>query len=298
MFSGKRKESLMNRQLWIAVAVLASAVLSSMADRAAAQHAVEVISYDAGHAPAAGYTNPAVALGSPERFTGEGVFPSVVSPFNPPFLSSELVSIGEGGQLTLRLSHYAIPQAGAPEIGLFSNVGLIDVAYPSGMAGSPAATFGFDAAGVEVSENGVDWVFAEFIDFNLPTNGFTDLSDPYSPMPGSVPSDFQQPFVGTLSDFDGLNYTDLLGPDILDLLAGSGGGNWIDVSATGLARVGYVRVSVPIDLDPIDSHLELDAVSISHAALGPPTVPEPATLTLCGLILLCPWTRRRYSGRA
>jgi hypothetical protein len=276
----------MKRQLWIAVAMMAPAAMSATPERAAAQYAVEVISYDAGHAPAAGYTNSGVALGSPERFTGEGVFPGVVSPFSPPFLPSELVSIGEGGHLTLRLSHFAIPQAGAPEIGLFSNVGLIDVAFPSGMAGSPAATFGFEAAGVEVSENGIDWVFADFIDFNMPTNGFTDLSDPFASTPGSVPSDFQQPFVASLSSFDGLKYSDALGPDILELLAGSGGGNWIDISAAGLSRVGYVRVTVPADLDPIDSHLELDAVSISHAALGPPTVPEPTAITLFGWALV------------
>ena len=43
-----------------------------------------VLAYDAGSNPAPGYTDPSSALGSPERFTGERVFPGVVSPFNPP----------------------------------------------------------------------------------------------------------------------------------------------------------------------------------------------------------------------
>ena len=253
---------------------------------AAAQHAVEVISYDAGFTPATGYTNSAVALGAPERFTGEGVFPSLVSPFSPPFLTSELTSIGEGGQLTLRLSHYALPQAGTPEIGVFSNVGIVDVDYPNGMAGSPASTFGFDNAAVDVSDDGINWVSLGAFAFDIPTNGYTDLADPYSSTPGNVPSDFQQPFAGSLSSFSGLKYSDAGGPDILELLAGSGGGKWLDISGTGLSRVGYIRFIVYPDLSPdLSSNFELDAVSVAQSAVGAPTVPEPATVTLAFLAL-------------
>ena len=60
-----------------------------------------VVSYDAGSGGADGYTDPTAALGEPTRFTGEGVWPSVVSQFNPPFMPSELVSIGIGGELVL-----------------------------------------------------------------------------------------------------------------------------------------------------------------------------------------------------
>src|SRR5262245_19793021 len=83
-----------------------------LANHAAAQYAAAVVSYNAGATPAAGFITPAASLGSPERLTGEGSFPGVVSPFNPPFLASEIVSVGEGGQITLRLSHYVLPQAG------------------------------------------------------------------------------------------------------------------------------------------------------------------------------------------
>src|SRR4029079_14688661 len=138
---------------------------------------------------------------------------------------------------TLRLSNYAIPQAAGPEIGVLSNVGLIDIDYPNGKAGSPAGTFGFDSATVDVSENGTSWVTLGNIAFDIPANGYTDQTDPFAAAPGSALADFQQPFIGSLASFSGLPYSHATNPDILDLLAGSGGGKWLDISATGLAKV-------------------------------------------------------------
>ena len=247
-------------------------------NHAAAQFAAGVVSYNAGATPTAGFTTPSAALGSPERFTGEGSFPGVVSPFNPPFLTSEIVSVGEGGQLTLRLSHYAIPQAGGPEIGVFENVGLIDTGFPNGVAGTPAATFGIDSALVDVSADGTNWVSLGNVAFDIPANGYTDVTDPFASTAGSVPSDFQKPFTGNLNSFNGLRYFDAANPDMLDLLAGSGGGKWLDISGTGLAQVGFVRFSVADDFNATSRlNFELDAVSIAHAALGAAVVPEPAT---------------------
>ena len=142
----------MKQQPWLNIASLTTILIVGMCHQSAAQYAVQVVSYDQGTTPAFDFSTSmpynlaATALGSPERFTGEGVFPGAVTPFSPPFLRDEIVSIGEGGQLTLRLSNYAVPQAGAPEIGIFSNVGLADQAYPAGQAGSPASTFGTDSA--------------------------------------------------------------------------------------------------------------------------------------------------------
>jgi hypothetical protein len=245
-----------------------------------AQYGAAVVSYDAGATPATGYTTASAAVGQPERFTGEVMFPGVVSPFNPPFGANEIVSVGEGGHIVLRLSHYAIPQAAGPEIGVFENVGLVDVNYPSGQAGAPAGTFGpLDSATVEVSEDGMEWVSLGERTFDVPTNGYTDLTDPYSSMPGGVPSDFQKPFLGSLSSFDGLRYWDASGSDILETLAGSGGGTWLDISTIGLPQVGFVRFSLDNDLDPNTSlNFELDAVSIASGAVGSPVVPEPATI--------------------
>jgi hypothetical protein len=265
---------------------------------AAAQFAAAVVSYDAGTTPAAGFTTPAAALGSPERLTGEGSFPGVVSPFNPPFLSSEIVSVGEGGQITLRLSHYAIPQADSPEIGVFENLGLIDTNFPNGVAGSPAMTFGIDSAIVDVSADGTNWVSLGNLEFDVPANGYTDVTDPFSSTPGSVPSDFQQPFTGDLSSFNGLRYFDPGGLDMLELLAGSGGGKWLDISATGLTQVGFIRFSVADNGDAMTGlNFELDAVSIAHAAMGTAVVPEPAALRLAGLAAAMLWSRRRPDHR-
>lgn len=267
--------------------IAASALAFVVADETPviAQYAAQVISYNAGVTPASGFTNASAALGEPERFTGEGAFPGVVSPFNPPFLTSEIVSIGEGGQIKLRLSHYAVAQAaGAPEIGIFENVGLADTNYPNGQAGSPASAFGIDSAVVEVSADGTSWYSFGSIMFDVPSNGYTDLSNPFASMPGSAPSDFQLPFVGNLNSFDGLQYSHPTNVDVLDLLAGSGGGKWLDISSSGLPQVGYIRLSVADDGNSsVGLNFELDAVSISHEALGTPVVPEPTTF---GLIIL------------
>ena len=83
----------------------------------------------------------------------------MVSPFSPPYLTNEIVSIGQGGQITLRLSNFAVPQpSGPPEIGLFTNVGIFDVDYPNGHAGIQATPFSpLDIADVDVSADGVSW---------------------------------------------------------------------------------------------------------------------------------------------
>ena len=259
----------MKVQLWIHFS--ASIVCFFVASPCAAQHAVSVVSYDAGATPTPGFTIATAALGEPTRFTGVGAFPGAVTLFNPPYLSREIVSIGEGGQLTLRLSHYVLPQAAGPHLGVFINAGFIETSFPNGQAGTPVGTFGVDSAIVEVSENGLEWESLGPRTFDIPTNGYTDLTSPFSDVPGNVESNFLTPFGSTLSDFDGLKYA----PDMLSLLAGSAGGTWLDLSGTGLTQVGYVRFSVLDDGDDNTGlNFELDGVSISRVAMGT-AVPEP-----------------------
>jgi hypothetical protein len=270
---------LMKRLTSTRIVVAAGLICLVASQHSQAQYATQVISYNQGTTPSSGFTSVLAALGEPERFSGEGgPFPSIVSPFSPPFLSSELVSIGEGGQITLRLSNFAVTQtSGPPEIGVFANVGIADTDYPNGQAGSPASTFSrLDSAEVSVSADGVSWFSLGTDLFDVPTNGYTDVSSPYSSTPGSALSDFQQPFVGSLNSFDGRSYSSML-----SLLNGSGGGKWIDISSAGLGQVGYIRFSLADDGNS-GTHLnfDLDAVAISHAALGGATVPEPTAIAL------------------
>jgi hypothetical protein len=60
-------------------------LMSSPASAADSPFASSVVSYVAGSGAASGFTNPTVALGSPERFSGEGLLPQCVTPFQPAF---------------------------------------------------------------------------------------------------------------------------------------------------------------------------------------------------------------------
>ena len=275
----------MNRSINVAAAVVLAASFATHAD--ALGTAGTVVSYDAGTTPAfGGYESPAAALGAPESMTGEGVWPSAVSPFSPPWGTTEIVSVGEGGHLTLMLTNQVLPDPTGPELGVFTNVGLLDTAWPSGSAGDPVSALGIDSAVLEVSADGANWVSLGETLFDIPANGYTDLTDPYAATAGAVESAFDQPFTGMLDDFAGLSYYDAGATDVLDVLAGSGGGTWIDISATGLAQVSYVRFSVADDGNAqVDLNFELDAVTISAAALGA-AIPEPSSLLLVATALL------------
>jgi len=286
----------MNKQHWWGVVFIAMAFVIDLSRPAAAQYANQVVSYDQGTTPAIDFDSmlpdnlPIAALGSPLRVNG-GMYSGVVSPFDPPFLRDDIVSIGEGGHLTLRLSNYAVQQAGGYELGVFSNPGLGDLDYPNGQAGSPATTLGVlatESAVVELSADGVNWASLNGgnpIVFDTPMNGYTDITKPFSPTPGIVPSDFQQPFTGSLSSFNGLMYYNPGGGDMLSLLAGSGGGQWLNVSDAGLSQVGYIRFSVADDGTSARHYFDLDAVSVSHAALGTAT-PEPTTMSLAAIAII------------
>lgn len=263
-------DSLKRGAHWLAAGWLLVCVSPAVAGHFAA----EVISYDPGAAAGLGYTDPSAALGAPTTLTGAGFgFPGVVSPFNPPFEPQEVVQIGEGGHLTLRLSHFALPVGGL-QIGVFTNVGIADEDYPNGQAGDPPFTFGVDSAVVEVSADGVTWVDLGNKTFDMPTNAYLDRG-PFDSEPGSLLADAGKPLAGSLSDFAGLDY-----PQMLTLLDGSAGGTWLDIWASGLSQVGYIRFSLPDDGDAgTQLTFELDAVSVAGAAVGA-LVPEPQTWLL------------------
>ena len=281
----------------LAAAVLAVASFGQTAD--AAYFADHVVSYDPGNAT--DYTDPNAALGKPHHLVSEDtIYQSVLSPFNPAWETSQLTRIGQGGHLTVQLSHYALPTAGL-QLGVFVNVGLIDAGgwlSPTGQASNPAATFNAveDSIVIEVSQDGLNFIAlnnANPIVMNLPTNYYNNAG-PYDVDPPANPedADFAKTFNATLSDFDGLTWT-----QILDLLDGSAGGNWLDFSDTGLSQVGYVRFSLPENHPDTNADFELLALAVAHDALGSP-VPEPGSAALLAAMLGAAALRRRRRAPA
>ena len=265
-------------------------VLISAGPAAAGSFAVSVISYDPGDAPARKYfppnwdydssipfTTASAALGAPDGITDGFSGDNILSAFNPASHLDEIVSIGEGGQLTLQLANY-INVAVGRDVGVFGNVGLAEADWmnATGTAGDPAMTFGADPVTIEVSFDRGSWAPLGETMVDMPTNYYLDPDGPYlTSGEGLGEADFSKPFTAGLSDFDGKSW-----PEILTLLDGSAGGNWLDLSPTGLSQVGYVRFSVPDDGDSQTSlNFELDAVSIADGHIGQP-VPEPGAIAL------------------
>jgi hypothetical protein len=235
--------------------------------------ATSVAGYDAGSAVGSGFNDPGSAIGSPERFTGEtdfgGLFQAVVSPFSPAFGTDEIVQIGDGGFLTLEFDEPITNDASHPfgvDFIVFGNGGFADDDFDNGTIGDPAATFGLGEMLVEVSDDGTTFhSLGSFTEGLYPAMGYVDAG-PFDTTPGSVWTDFQQSLdpALTLADFAGMTYDQLL-----TLYDGSGGGTPVDIAASGLSEVSFVRFSVPGS-----GTVEIDAVS---------RVPEP---TAIGFLLL------------
>ncbi len=261
------------------VLITLAALLGGASSLPAAYFADQVISYTAGTG-ASSYTNPATALGAPAGFAGG----SAVSPFDPPYETSQMVAVGVGGELTLRLSNFVAVNTGSLGIGVFSNVGLIDTDYPNGVADSSAGVFSApDSAVVEVSADNVNWYSLNSgapITFGMPTNYFTnagpfDTSAPASPQY----SDFGLPYAGSRADFANETYA-----QILAKLNGSAGGTWLSLDGlpVGLMQVDYVRFSGV----PAGQTLHIDAVSTNTAiTLSPAPEPGSAGLLSMGALL-------------
>jgi hypothetical protein len=254
------------------VTILTVALLVTAA-ASATYNAVVVVDYDAGINYSAGYTNPTAAIGAGPTDTGEfmgTVF--YVNPFNAPYSTDDVVSIGAGGHITLQLDVFANALGDVAEIGIFSYQFFNQDGWPSGGTGTTAQTFRpAQFACIDVSNNGTDWVSlnaGQAIQCDVPANAFADEA-------GTVPSDYGMPFSGTISDFDGTASVQ----DTIDVYNGSAGGTWVDISSTGLDSVGYIRLSVATDAT---TSFELESISIANCAAGFAT-PEPTCLLMLAL---------------
>ena len=252
---------------------LAAASLTLVVHVHAASFANEVINYNAGVDFVPGFTDPLTALGEPSRVT-PGAFGGPVDPFNPAYLKGQIVSLGAGGTLTVRLG---TPVFNDPthlfgtDLLIFGNAGFIitntvDVNF--NFIGTPATDGSLFAANdghtrVSVSADGVTFytlnpALAPTVDGLFPTDGTGDLQKPVNPALNNAS------FGGKTLD------------DIRALYAGSGGGAGFDLAwaqdangqSVNLDAVNFVRVDV------LEGKSEIDGFVV---------VPEPATW---GLALL------------
>ncbi|MGJ8637608.1 MAG: hypothetical protein ACSHX5_12255 [Phycisphaerales bacterium] len=279
----------MNTSTGIKSAIVAAVSVASVAGAGVSPFATSVLSYDSGSNAVAGYTDASTALGSAERFTGEGVFPSGVTPFNPAFGTDEIVSIGAGGHLSLGFDR-AITNSASHVFGvdliIFSNAGFSDTTWTdadpnndgTGFTGANPFIFGGGgAATVQVSADGINWITATTTTLDLfPTLGYSDFTDATPFTPGSVESDFTLALDPTLTAADMANMSF---DDIRDFYNGSGGGVGIDIASTGLSSASFVRF-----LNESGEAFEIDAVAV---------VPAPSALMIASVFGFGAMRRRR-----
>ena len=252
------------------VPVLAFACALGFPISGVAQFASSVVSYNSGIGFQVGYTTAASALGEPSRVT-LGLFGGPVDPFNAPYLSSQVVSIGAGGSLTLQFNSPILnnpANAFGRDFNIFGNAGFVitnDLDIDWNFIGTPAtdgSLYGADAVStrVSVSSDGVNFytlnpALAPLVDSLFPTDGSGDFGLPVNPS---------------------LNAASFAGKTLADMRAlynGSGGGSGYDISwaqdglgqSVTLASIEFVRVEV------LSGNAEIDGIV---------AVPEPTSLSL------------------
>ena len=243
---------------------LATVIIVSSAD--ATGFADSVLSYNPGTGFAKefgtglGFTNLAAVLGEPSRVT-PGQFGGPIDPFNPPYLRDQLLSIGTGGSLTIRMDAPILNSPGHPfgiDFIIFGNSGFtITNGDFSGGGITDGTLFGANAGATRVS------VSADNVSFFQLTPSLTPGVDSYFPTDGA--GDFSKPLNPALrgSDFSGKDL-----PGMRALYAGSGGGTGFDISwaqnangqSANLSSISFIRVDV------LGGAAEIDAIV---------AVPEP-----------------------
>ena len=249
-----------------------------------AQFADAVVAYNSGSGFQPGFTTPASALGEPSRVT-PGMYGGPVDPFNPAYLSSQLVSIGAGGSLTVQFNSPILNRPGNPfgmDFNIFGNAGFIitnefdlNTYTWIGTPATDGSLFGADATAtrVSVSTDGVNFftlnpALAPTVDGLAPTDGRGDFALPMN------------------SSLSGTSFAGLELAGLRSLYNGSGGGMGFDIAwaqdgmgnSVSLASISFVRVAV------LGGNAEIDGFAV---------VPEPASASLLVLGSLALWAMRR-----
>lgn len=226
-----------------------------------------VVSYTAGTAARADLNLPASALGAPSAITVDPLWGnSAVDPFSPPYLASQLVSLGEGGSLTVRFDTPIQNNPGNAfglDFLIFGSAGFI---ITNGDYTGGGITDG-SLFGANPGESRV-WVSADNLTFFELNPALALTVDALFPTDGT--GDFQTPVNPALTagSFAGQGLA-----GIRTLYGGSGGGSGYDLSwarnglgqSVALSEVSYVRIDV------LAGRAEIDALA---------AVPEPGTWAL------------------
>ena len=201
-----------------------------------------------------------------------------------------LVSIGTGGELTVRFDHRVMNDPLNPfgiDLLVFGNSFLTAVFGP----GDPVAAGTLDPEPgiIWVSQDGVSFFDASavtgvFADGLFPTVGYRDTPGPFD-TGGTDPSDFTRPVNPSLSP---ASFTGMTFDEITALYDGSGGGAGIDLAALGLDWIEYVRITHLLD----DGQPTEVAGFADVAAL-----PEPSPTALVASALLALALRRHFRSR-
>ncbi len=235
------------------VLALASVVLVS---NASAQYATSVVSYNPGIGSSPGFTNTSAVLGEPSRINPFGEQTDV---FDPPYGKSQILSIGEGGSLTVQ---FAKPILNQPhnrfgiDFIIFGNSGFIitnDFDFNTfNWVGTPATDGSLFAQNdgvtrVSVSPDGtnffqLDPAIAPTVDSLCPTDASGDFHTPADP-------------TLTQADFAGLTLD-----QIRSLYYGSAGGAGYDIAwardgsgrPVRLGSISFVRIDVLAGKSEVD----------------------------------------------
>ena len=245
----------------IIIILLGLAALPGASETRATQFAAEVVSYKSGvgfatdWSTGAGYTNKDAIVGPPARET-PGKWGGPITPFSPPYLIGQILSIGEGGEVTLKFGKPIRDESINPfglDFLVFGGSGFTITNGDFGGGGITDGTLFGQADGetrVSVSADGDAWFVldpkrAPAFDAYHPTDGSGDFGLPVNP--ALAKGDFA---AGGLAMFT-------------ELYDGSGGGTGYDLGwavdaagkAVALGQVRFVRLEV------LSGKAEIDAVS-------------------------------------